>query len=240
MPLLTPDQVLPSDRQGTLSPELVVRAVAPVLSDGRRRRIERVLRHRLLSVTVVLENLHDPHNGAAAVRTCEALGLHHIHVVEGVEPFAFSRKVSVNAHKWLAIYRHATVESALGFLQRAGFCCWAAMPPPLQAPALDRLGVEVERPVALVFGNEHRGLTGPARSQCDACFSIPMHGFSESLNLSVSVAVTLGEVVRRRRAQLGRPGDLPPRAAAQLRAAYYALSSRHSADLLLRELARPG
>lgn len=234
MPLLTLHQHPPRGT-GPLSPEMVVDAIAPVLSGARRQRIERVLQRRLLSVTVVLENLHDPHNGAAAIRTCEALGLHHIHVVEGLERFSFSRKVSVHAHKWLAIYRHPTIEAALGFLQHAGFCCFAAVPPLLTGPVVDE-PVEVERPVALVFGNEHRGLTRAAHALCQRRFSIPLHGFSESLNLSVSVAMTVGDVTRRRRRALGRAGDLPHAAMAQLRAAYYAQSTPHAVELVLRQL----
>lgn len=236
MPLLGPDSLIPRPHDPRLGPDLVVRSLAPVLLPERRRRIERVLHRRVLSVTVVLENLHDPHNGAAAMRTCEAMGLHHIHVVEGREPFSFSRKVSVSAHKWLAVYLHPSIEACLGYLAGAGFSCWAAMPPPLHARAADRIEVSVERPVALVFGNEHEGLTPRALALCPKRFSIPMHGFSESLNLSVSVSLAAREVVARRRAALGRLGDLSPRALAQLRAFYYAVSARHAAAVVSRAL----
>lgn len=234
MPLLGPDSLTPRPHDPRLDPDLVVRSLAPVLLPERRRRIERVLHRRVLSVTVVLENLHDPHNGAAAMRTCEAMGLHHVHVVEGREPFSFSRKVSVSAHKWLAVYLHPSIEACLGHLVRAGFTCWAAVPPPLHARAADRLEVSAERPVALVFGNEHEGLTEQALALCPRRFSIPMHGFSESLNLSVSVSLAAREVVARRREALGRAGDLPPRALTQLRAFYYAASARHAVAVVSR------
>jgi tRNA (guanosine-2'-O-)-methyltransferase len=225
-----------------LTPDTVARWLGPLLSKRRRRRIERVVCTRLASVTVVLERLHDPHNGAAALRTCEAMGLYHVHVVEGEQaPFRFSRKVSQNAHKWLNIYVHDSIEDCIGYLRRAGFVCWAAVPPLLSAqastPGARRLGsVDLTRPAALVFGNEHLGLSDEALSACEESFSVPLQGFTESLNLSVSVAVSLHSVVGGRRRLLGRVGDLPDGARDQLRAAYYALSTRHTVPIVLQRL----
>lgn len=223
-----------------LTPDAVARWLAPVLSENRKRRIEQVISSRLVSVTVVLENLHDPHNGAAALRSCEAMGLLHVHVVEDVEPFRCSRKVSQNAHKWLNIYHHQTTEECLLFLREAGFACWAAVPPSAQGSRLGEEQVGVERPVALVFGNEHQGLSAGALALCQDRFSIPIRGFSQSLNLSVSVAVGLSHTVTRRRAHLGRSGDLTREAKSRLRAACYACSTRHGPDLVLRELGTLG
>jgi tRNA (guanosine-2'-O-)-methyltransferase len=220
-----------------LSAERVVEALAPILSPERKRRIEEVLDRRLASVTVVLENLYDPHNGAAVLRTCEGLGLHHVHVIEGSEPFFFSRKVSQSAHKWLAVHLYPTIEDCVAVLRGAGFRLYGAVPP-MRGTGARGAPLEVLRPTALLFGNEHAGLSARALAACDGWLSIPMHGFSESLNLSVSVALALHPLVSRRREELGRPGDLPAAARTQLRAAYYALSTPHAADLVLRHLGR--
>ena len=235
MPILSPPFALPRPVDPRLTPEVVIRALAPLQYPERRRRIERVLRHRLLSVTVVLENLHDPHNGGAALRSCEALGLTHVHVVESCEQFQASHRVTKRAHKWLTVYRHPTVESCLELLQSWGFCCWAAVPPRPGFPPSERQ-VQADRPLALLFGNEHEGLSPAARRLCDATFNIPMYGFTESLNLSVSVAVATQQATARRRQHLGRPGDLPPAALQQLRAGYYALAERHAVPVVLRYL----
>lgn len=239
MPLIYAPASPPEPPDPRISPGVVVEQLAPVLSSERRHRIERVLRRRLLSVTVVLERVHDPHNGAAVVRTCEALGLAHVHVVEATEPFRCSRKVTRNAHKWLGVYLHRSVDACLGFLEEAGFCCYAAVPPLRSAAGSAAGEVDVTRPVALVFGSEHLGLSAGARARCQGEFSIPMHGFSESLNLSVSVALALQQVTQRRRELIGRPGDLSPAALEQLRAAYYGASTRHAARVLLRYLGYP-
>jgi tRNA (guanosine-2'-O-)-methyltransferase len=217
-----------------LSPELVVRALAPYLSEARKRRIEHVLRSRLGWITVVLENLYDPHNGAAVLRSCEAFGLLHVHVVEGGEAFAFSRKVSQSAHKWLAVHLHRSFGNCADLLGRAGFELWAALPPPLRGgPAPTPFNaIALDRPVALVLGNEHAGLSEAARARCTRSFSIPLSGFTESLNLSVAAAVAIAETALRRRALLGGEPELPAAARDRLRAAYYALSTPHAAKLV--------
>ncbi len=243
MPLYRPtDRPLPSPHP-RLGPEAVLRCFTPQLSDRRRRRIDRVVRHRLASVTVLLERLYDPHNGAAVLRSSEGLGLLHLHAVpfEQSGGFDYSRSVTQNADKWLNVYLHADITAAVGYLQRAGFACWAAVPPPLlergAGPGVEGAeGIGVDRPTALVFGNEHEGLSAEAIDACDGRFSLPMFGFTESYNLSVSVALTLERVVARRRASIGRSGDLPAEVQRRLRAAYYARSVNHAPALLRRHL----
>jgi tRNA (guanosine-2'-O-)-methyltransferase len=225
-----------------LSPSLVVGCLAPLISQRRKNRIERVIQSRLGSVTVVLERLFDPHNGAAVLRTCEAMGLVHVHVVPDPRtPFRFSRKVSRNAHKWLNVYLHPTIDQCLGYLRQHGFICWAAMPPARDSHSIFSRDVgdeniSVDCPTALVFGNEHDGLSQGALANCQRRFSIPLQGFSESLNLSVSVAVSLKTVVDRRRQALCLPGDLSDEIQTRLRAGYYALSTPHAASVVWRRL----
>jgi tRNA (guanosine-2'-O-)-methyltransferase len=220
-----------------LDPQLVIRYLAPHLTEGRKARIDEVLRHRLFHTTVVLENLYDPHNGAAVLRSCEALGLLHVHVVEGDEPFFFSRKVSRSAHKWLNVYLHPSAESCLRYLQRAGFACWAAVPPQRHAAEQSGPPLGTGSPLALVFGNEHAGLSASALSFCPHRFAIPMHGFTESLNLSVSVAISLYAVVHQAGPATRTP--LPQPLADRLRAAYYAQSTAHAVEILLCHLRAP-
>lgn len=221
-----------------LNPDVVVRALDPLLTAHRKQRIEEVISSRLASVTVVLENLYDPHNGAAALRTCEALGIFHVHVIEGAEPFSFSRKVSKSAHKWLNIYLYSSVDSCIDYLHRCGFKCWATVPPTPGQAIESHTQITVDQPLALVFGNEHAGLTSRAIALCDHLFTIPMFGFTASLNLSVSVALSLQPAVDARRQFLGAGGDFNPELKQQLRAAYYAESTPHAVPQILRHLQR--
>ncbi|RMH42544.1 MAG: TrmH family RNA methyltransferase [Deltaproteobacteria bacterium] len=214
-------------------PAAVTAALRPHLSDDRAARIERVLAARLSSVTAVLENLHDPHNGAAAIRSCEALGLDALHVVEAAEPFRFAKKVTIGCHKWMAVHRYPELAPCAEALRARGFRLYAAVPGAAQT--LD--DIDASEPVALVFGNELEGLRPATVAACDAAFSIPMVGFSQSFNLSVSVALCAYAVAGRRRAALGAPGDLTERERARRRARWYALSVRGAPAIVARHVA---
>jgi tRNA (guanosine-2'-O-)-methyltransferase len=211
-------------------PDDIVAAVRPLLSERRIERIERVLDARLGSVTAVLENLHDPHNGAAVIRSVEALGVQRLHVVETVEKFPFSPAITIGCEKWIEIRRHRRLADALDALREVGFAVFAAAPD----AELTVETVPVDRPLAIIFGNEHAGLTDDALRHSDARVRIPMHGFTQSFNLSVSVAVTLGRVTARRRAHIERAGDLDGRERAHLRARWYADGVRGVEGILER------
>ncbi len=202
--------------------DAVTRAVLPMLTDDRIARIDTVLNARLSGLTVVIENLHDPHNGAAAIRSIEAVGITKLHVVETVERFRAASAVTIGAEKWIDVARHNTFEMCAAQLQEAGFTLYAACP----EAALDIESIDVTRPSAIVFGNEHAGLTNDAIQRCDHKITIPMHGFTQSFNLSVSVAVTMHRLAARRRASLATNGDLDEGKRAFLRARWYALGVR--------------
>src|SRR5688572_18149833 len=107
-------------------PEVVVAAIAPLLSEERMARIESVLDARLAGLTLVVENLYDPHNGAAAVRSAEAFGLAAVHAVEGTGPFHASPAVTIGCEKWVDLHRHPDVAAARAAL--AGMIHVAAVP----------------------------------------------------------------------------------------------------------------
>ena len=208
-------------------PYRVAEALAPYVGDRRRQRIESILETRLVGVTVVLESLHDPHNGAAVIRSLEAFGVARLHVVETRERFRFSSAVTQGCEKWIELHRYPDFPACAQSLRQAGFHLYAAMPGEdaklLHAPlSIDQL--DVERATALVFGNEHDGVAPATVAACDGAFSIPMFGFTQSFNLSVSVALALYDTTRRRRAKTQRAGDLSDEERARLRAKWYAQS----------------
>jgi tRNA (guanosine-2'-O-)-methyltransferase len=213
-------------------PDEVAAALRPVLSEERADRIEHALSARLGSVTAVLENLHDPHNGAAALRSIEALGLQHVHVVEAAESFSASSAITIGCEKWLTLGRHASMAAAARALRARGFALYAMLPGAERTVA----DVDPSRPVALVFGNEHAGLTDEAIGACDDAMSLPMYGFTQSFNLSVSVALALSVAAARRREHLGAPGDLELGERAWLRARWYALGMRGVESIVARHV----
>ena len=204
------------------------------MTDERRARLDEVVAGRLRSVTIVLENLHDPHNGAAALRSCEALGVDTIHTVG--EPLRFSDKVTQGCDKWLRVLHHPSIDACLAALHADGFQLVAAVPgAPVELDALP-----VERKTAFLLGNEHAGLSPTARAACDVEYTIPMAGFSESFNLSVATAISLYSFTQRRRGFLGARGDLPAAEQLALRALYYSLDVRGVDLIVSRYAARAG
>ena len=223
-----PDQI---DRLiDTLGPARVCAALEACLSDDRRARIDAVLAERLASVTCVVEDVYDPHNAAAAIRSCEGLGLSELHVVERGTRFDPTTAVTLAAHRWIAIRHHDSVAHAAAALKQRGFAVYATLP---DAPAtIDT--IDVSRPVALVFGNEHDGMTDDAIAACDGAVAIPMHGMTRSFNLSVSVALAISRVAARRREHLAAPGDLADDVKDRLRARWFALKIRGAASIVER------
>lgn len=215
------------DRHG---PDLVTEAVRPLLTAERTARIEAVLEARLTSVAVGIENLYDPHNGAAAIRSIEAFGLSTLHVTETIGRFRFAPGVTIGCEKWIEVRRYPDVTALAGALRDQGVSLYATLP---DADA-DLETIPIDRPLVVLFGNEHEGLTREAVAACDGAVSIGMHGFTRSFNLSVSVALVTARLAERRRAFLGSPGDLTDQERARLRARWYALSVRGAGEIVAR------
>jgi len=213
-----------------LDPARVCAALAPLIAPERRARIEVVLAARLSGLTVVLENLSNPHNGAAAVRSCEAAGVQAIHVIEGRARFRFSPKVTQGCQRWLDLTRYRASADAVRTLRAGGFVLAAALPE--AEKSLDALD-GAER-LALCFGNEHTGLSEAVRAAADLSFALPMVGMTRSLNLSVAVALAVNTAAARRREALRAGGDLDPAARAALRARWYAADVRGAEAVLRR------
>lgn len=208
----------------------IVTALEPYVSEARRTRIAEALATRTRDVTIVLEDVSSEHNASAVLRTAEALGVLEVHIVPRGSPFKLSRKVSLGTHKWLDLVRHESAADAYGKLKARGFSVWASDVHG-EAVTLDEL--PNEGPIALVFGNEHAGLTREAVEAADGRFRIPMTGFVESLNISVAAAITTYTVLSRRRAASTVRG-LAPDDMRRLRATWYALSVRAAPQILGR------
>jgi len=188
-----------------------------LLSAKRRFYLEQAIRNRTRSLVVVLHGVHDPHNQAAVMRSCEALGIQEMVVVtEAGEPFRPSGRVTQNAFRWLDLSHQPDFASAAAALRGRGLRLLAA--------ALDGrplAEIDFAPPTALVFGNESRGLPADVVAGCDGGFAIPMYGLSQSLNVSVAAGVALHWAVEARRRVCGRTGDLDAAGRAELRRRFY-------------------
>jgi len=212
--------------------DAVCAALAPMLTAERIARIDQVLAARLGSVVTVVEDTYDPRNAAATIRTTEAIGLGELHVIELEERFSASGGVTRGAHKWIELHRWESTQAAVAALRARGFRVFATLP---GAPhTID--DVDVTTPLAVAFGNEHDGLTASAIAACDGAIGVPMFGFTESYNLSVTVALAMSRIAARRRAAIGSLGDLDDQRRRELRARWFALKIRGAVGILERVL----
>lgn len=194
------------ERYEALRARLEEHPLAEQLTERRKDRIVEVAERRLRSVTVVMENLYDAHNVSAVVRTAEGVGLDAVHVVEQPNKYVRSPAILRGADRWVRLERHRGLNRCLSDLMAAGFRLCAADVGPGAVP-LDE--VPVDRPLAVIMGSERDGLTKAAKSIADVRFWVPMSGFTDSFNVSVSCALALFDLTRRRRQFLGTGGDLP-------------------------------
>ena len=217
-----PDRRPEEEALSLAAPADIVEALGRAMLAERRARLDSVAVSRLVGLTVVLEDLHDPHNGGAALRSCEAVGLSEVHFISSREEFRTSSKITQGCDKWLEIRRHHDAGACFSGLKQRGFRLYAAVPGAKQT--LEEL--DPETPAAFLIGNEHAGLSPIARAACDLEFAIPLHGFSESVNLSVATALIVYTHATRRRKAKGCAGDLDKEALLELTARYYARDVR--------------
>jgi tRNA (guanosine-2'-O-)-methyltransferase len=208
--------------------EAIIRALTPLLTDQRRARIDEVLARRTRSVVPVLDGLYDPHNVAAVLRSADSFGAQEVHIIEGDEPLLASTRVTQGADRWLDIVRHRDPRACVLGLKERGYAVYAAMmdgqTPPEALATMPK--------VALVFGSEHSGVSDAVLELCDGRYTIPMRGFSQSLNVSVAAALTLYAATR------GREGDLAADDLFALRARFMWLSMPEAQAVVTEQLAR--
>lgn len=166
---------------------------------GRRiERIRQVLARRRKDFTLVLNNIHDPHNVSAILRSCDAFGVYGVHLYYTNERFpAPGRKSSASARKWVEIWRHQDADDLVSSLKAKDF---AILSTGFDEGTLPLNEVDFTRPTAVVIGNEHRGVDPVLAGRLDGRIHIPMQGMVQSFNVSVAAAIILYEAWRQREA----------------------------------------
>ncbi len=148
-------------------------------------------------LTVVLEEIYQEHNASAIIRTCDCFGLQELHVIEKDNQYKVQRDIARGANKWVDLFNYNLGEEPLmdcfSSLKRRGYRLAALTPDATETIET----VALDQPLALVFGTEWEGISDKVREEVDVQIKIPMYGFTESFNVSVSVALTL-QALRRR------------------------------------------
>jgi tRNA (guanosine-2'-O-)-methyltransferase len=213
--------------------------LAQFVSDHKKDFVARVLQARTRYVTVVLENIYQSQNASAAVRTCECMGLQDIHIVENTAQYQLNVRVLKGADKWINLERYRTkgrnnTETCFNQLRSNGYRILVAAPAE-DGISIDEVDVDKGK-IALVFGNELKGASDYALEQGDQKVRIPMYGFTESLNISVSVAICLNTVLGKLR-QSGAGIFLTEAEKSAIKLSWYRKIVKRS-DILEREFLR--
>ena len=207
-------------------PELIIEALREVVTPERLARLEAVVEGRTDSLVVVLDQLSDPHNASAVLRSADAFGVQRVHAIVGRHGFRASRGVAKGTERWLDVTRYETVDACARRLKSDGYAIYVAAMGGEASP--DDLR-QVPR-LAVVFGNEHRGVSSEMREVADGTFSIPMRGFVESLNVSVAAAITMQTLTHD-----GRP-RLDPERRRELIARFLMNSVRNAEQVIAQHL----
>lgn len=166
------------------------------MTERRKEKFLEVLRARQTGLTVVMEDIHDPHNVSAMLRSADAVGVGEVQLLYTVDKFPkLGKKSSASATKWLKRNQFDDVETCFEKLRARGFVVCATH---LGKKSVSLYDLDLTRNIAFVFGNEHRGVSEAAAKLADENFQIPMKGMIQSLNVSVACAVSLFEALRQR------------------------------------------
>jgi tRNA (guanosine-2'-O-)-methyltransferase len=176
------------------------------MTPERKRKLQQVLNKRQPDLTVVMENVQDPHNISAVMRTCDAVGIQNIYILNTKIPRhkKWGAKSSSSAAKWLTIHQFGSNEACVAELRSRYDKIYSTH---LTADAISLYDIDFTGSIALIFGNEHEGVSEELRKLSDGNFIIPQMGIIQSLNISVACAVSIYEAFRQK--QLAKHYDKP-------------------------------
>ena len=170
------------------------------ITEERKERFLQVISARTNHFTVAMEDVFQMHNTSAVVRTCEVFGVQQAHSIEGRFGKRLDAKIAMGAQKWVDVFRYNDTQSCIDTLRAQG-CQIVATTPHKDAYFLNDF--DISKKSAFFFGTEKEGLSQQVLSQADTYLKIPMVGFTESLNISVAVAIVLQQLTDKlRRSQV--------------------------------------
>ena len=180
--------------------EKLYREYGKFITSERLQLFDRMITYRTKHLTVVLEDIYQSHNASAVIRTCDCFGIQNLHVIENRNIYNINPDVAVGSSKWVDLYRYRgkpenTID-CYDTLRKQGYKIIATLPHEKNV-LLDQL--DISQKTALVFGTEKLGLSATAINEADGFVKIPMYGFTESFNISVSVALAIFHLSERMR-----------------------------------------
>lgn len=165
-------------------------------TEKRLQKIAAAASARQFSLSIVLENVHDPHNVSAILRTCEAVGIPKVNLLYTIEKFPkLSRVSSASATKWIETEKFDSIDKCFESVKKSGYKIYSSF---LDHGAVSLYELDLTEKIAIVLGNENRGVSEETKKRSDGIFYIPMKGMIQSLNVSVATGVILFEALRQR------------------------------------------
>ncbi len=162
------------------------------ISENKKNLFETIIEDRTRHLTVVLENIYQPHNASAVLRSCDLFGVQDVHIIENSNEYTLSDQVAMGSSKWLTMKKYNDEKentiACFDALRKEGYKIVATTPHIKDVMLAD---LPLDQKTALVFGTELTGLSDIAMENADAYVKIPMYGFTESFNISVSAALSL-------------------------------------------------
>ncbi|MFT5196481.1 MAG: tRNA (guanosine-2'-O-)-methyltransferase, partial [Candidatus Promineifilaceae bacterium] len=220
--------------------------------------INKILKMRTRRITAVLENIFQPHNASAVLRSCDIFGIQDVHIIEDVYEYTVNPDVAMGASRWLTLHRYgqpdplpargtkgtreaadirkATLSSTPDCIEQLKQDGYAIVATSLRPGAVSLYDLPIDKPLALCFGTEETGLSDVAHELADVYMTIPMVGFTQSFNISVSAALSLQHLTHKLR-QSSTDWPLSPAEAKDIRLAWL-IQSATKGDALVRQFLR--
>lgn len=210
----------------------IISVLEPWLTQERIKKIGEVLQNRTYTVVPVLDGLYDVGNMNAVLRTSEAFGFQSVHIIETSTKYRKANRVAQGAEKWLDIFRWKNPLDCVSYLKEKGYrICATSLDSQETINEIDFL-----TPTAIVFGNEHEGVSKEILKHADKSIIIPMFGFTQSFNISVAASITLYHAFQERVKQLQSNGDLYENEKQTLKAVFYWKSLSRAKEIVSHAL----
>ncbi|WP_417362177.1 TrmH family RNA methyltransferase [Galbibacter sp.] len=172
-------------------PEKLLDYLEGFITPERKERINEILLRRTYHIAVCIEDVYQMHNTSAVIRSCDVFGIQQLHVIEEQFGKRLDKNIAMGAEKWVDVHRYETAENCIALLKSEGYKIIATTPHQTSFPLKD---FNISEKSVICFGTEKSGLSPVIMDQADGFIHIPMQGFAESLNISVSAAIVLHEL----------------------------------------------
>lgn len=182
--------------------EKLLEALYQIIRPEKVEKFDEIAAERTRHVTVAVENIYQEHNASAVIRSCDCFGIQDVHVIEKTNKFTLNKDIALGAGQWITYHQHSNTDNptidCIKTLKEKGYKIIATTP---HTDAYTINDVPIDEPVAILFGTEQEGLSEEALEMADYYVRIPMVGFTESFNISVSAALTMNTIRTRLESQ---------------------------------------